>query len=57
MGSESDAKSEILHDINKKLAEKTFNKIIELTETESKQKAVEASKNIYSSSGLPSWLE
>ena len=60
MDSASDARSEIWHAINKKnkkLAEKTFDEIIVLTEAESKQKAVEASKNIYSSSGLPSWLE
>ena len=47
MDSASDARSEIWHAINKKnkkLAEKTFDKIINLTESESKQKAVEASK-------------
>ena len=47
MDSASDARSEIWHAINKKnkkLAEKTFDEIIELTEAESKQKAVEASK-------------
>lgn len=47
MDSASDARSEIWHAINKqnkKLAEVTFDKIIALTEAESKQKAVEASK-------------
>jgi hypothetical protein len=45
--SSQDARSEIWHAINgrhKKLAEETFDKIIEITETESKQKAVETSK-------------
>ena len=48
MDSASDVRSEIWHAINgrkKKSAEAVFNRIIELTPTESKQKAVERSKN------------
>lgn len=48
MDSAGDARSEIWHAINgkhKQLAEKTFDRIIAITETDSKRKAVETSKN------------